>query len=116
MIQNLQSDGLAIPSPIVALFRDMFKRAMKNRIGHDMEKVSISELAQSCHAPALFIVADNNMYITPASTMAVYNGYAGAQSLVSCPGGLRDDRPQVVQDAVREFISRRVLELGATQL
>ncbi|KAL3913736.1 MAG: hypothetical protein SGILL_006371 [Bacillariaceae sp.] len=114
LVEKARSQGLVVPGVIVSVAIAIIARSVRKRAFFDIHEISPIDHAPTLPVPALFVCGADDDFIPPHHSERLIEGYKKGvrTNLFMVPGGHNDPRPEVVFEAVRQFLRN---ELSLTE-
>jgi pimeloyl-ACP methyl ester carboxylesterase len=114
LVEKARSQGLVVPGMIVSVAIAIIARSVRKRAFFDINEISPIDHVPTLPVPALFVCGADDDFIPPHHSERLIEGYKKGvrTNLFMVPGGHNDQRPEVVFEAVRQFLRN---ELSLTE-
>jgi pimeloyl-ACP methyl ester carboxylesterase len=114
LVEKARTQGLVVPGVIVSVAIAVIARSVRNRAHFNIHEISPIDHAPTLPIPALFVCGADDDFIPPHHSERLIEAYKKGvrTNLFMVPGGHNDTRPEVVFEAVRQFLRN---ELSLTQ-
>jgi len=117
LVEKARSQGLVVPGVVVSVAIAIIARSVRNRAYFDIHEISPIDHTPTLPVPALFVCGADDDFIPPHHSERLIEAYKQGvrTNLFMVPGGHNDPRPEVVFEAVRQFLRNELkLEEGVT--
>ncbi|KAG7363092.1 alpha/beta fold family hydrolase [Nitzschia inconspicua] len=114
LVEKARSQGLVVPGVIVGVAIAIIARSVRNRAFFNIHEISPIDHAPTLPIPALFICGADDDFIPPHHSERLIEAYKKGvrTNLFMVPGGHNDPRPELVFEAVHQFLRN---ELSLTE-
>jgi pimeloyl-ACP methyl ester carboxylesterase len=114
LVEKARSQGLVVPGVIVSVAIAIIARSVRNRAHFNIHEISPIDHAPTLPVPALFVCGADDDFIPPHHSERLIEAYKKGvrTNLFMVPGGHNDPRPELVFEAVRQFLRN---ELSLTE-
>jgi pimeloyl-ACP methyl ester carboxylesterase len=106
LVEKARSQGLVVPGAIVSVATAIIARSVRNRAHFNIHEISPIDHAPTLPIPALFVCGADDDFIPPHHSERLIEAYKKGvrTNLFMVPGGHNDCRPEVVFEAVHQFL------------
>lgn len=106
LVEKARSQGLVVPGVIVGVAIAIIARSVRNRAYFNIHEISPIDHVPTLPVPALFVCGADDDFIPPHHSERLIEAYKNGvrTNLFMVPGGHNDARPEVVFEAVRQFL------------
>lgn len=110
LVEKARQQGIVVPGVIVSVAIAMIARSVRNLAHFSIHEISPLKHVPSIDTPALFICGGDDDFIPPHHSEDLCAAYQQGVStnLLMVPGGHNDARPQLVFEAVAQFLQYRL--------
>lgn len=100
-----RSEGVHIPAMVVSGALRLIRRTVRTRAGYDVFALRPIDHVSKSFAPALFVVAEDDVIVQSHHGRELQAKYAGDSNLITVPGDHASTRPQFLLDSAVIFLS-----------
>ncbi|CAI5731560.1 unnamed protein product [Hyaloperonospora brassicae] len=101
VLREMQDEGFAVPKTVLRVATAAIHKSVKKRTDVDMELLRPVDFVELCYAPALFITASGDRYVSSEQSEELARKYAGPCTMLRVEGAHYDPRdPSVYTQAV----------------
>ena len=112
MVNKGRERGLWAPNLVVSAALSLISGSVKRTAGFNISDVSPIKHAPLCLMPALFVAGEDDKFVDPSHSKALYSVYGGDKNLILVEGDHNSARPSFMFDSVAIFL-RACLQLPA---
>jgi len=106
LVDKGKEHGVHVPKLVLRMALHMVTGSVKKAAGFNINSLSPIQHAGTCTAPALFITAENDDFISPSHAEQLYESYSGAKNLVLVEGDHNSQRTGQCLHVAAAFLSK----------
>jgi hypothetical protein len=110
LVEKARSQGVIVPGVVVSVAIAMISRSVRRKAYFDIREISPIDHTPTIDVPALFVVGEDDDFIPPHHSEELIEAYKKGirTNLFMVPGGHNDARPEIVFEAVRQFLRNQL--------
>ncbi|CAI5707603.1 hypothetical protein KXD40_007784 [Peronospora effusa] len=104
LLRELQHEGFAVPKTVLKVAMTAINKSVKKRTDVDFELLRPVDFVELCYAPALFVVAQNDRYVSKQQSAELASKYAGPSKILRVEGKHYDPRDPATYTQAVDFL------------
>uniref|UniRef100_M4B336 Serine aminopeptidase S33 domain-containing protein n=1 Tax=Hyaloperonospora arabidopsidis (strain Emoy2) TaxID=559515 RepID=M4B336_HYAAE len=104
VLREMQDEGFAVPKAVLKVATAAINQSVKKRTGVDIELLRPVDFVELCYAPALFVTANGDRYVSSSQSEELASKYAGPCKLLRVEGAHYDPRDPSTYTQAIDFL------------
>ncbi|OWZ17804.1 Serine protease [Phytophthora megakarya] len=104
ILREMQQEGFPVPKAVMKVAMTAINKSVRKRTDVDIELLRPVDFVELCYAPALFVAANNDRYVSKEQSEELAGKYAGPSKLLRVEGEHYDQRDATTYTKAADFL------------